>query len=173
MQSSTHQPLDIIVTTPMSARVSARVEAEEVRECIANGGEAWYFRNMGRNTPKHVHPGCRVFYVEDGYIRGFAKIAFITSAPEMVCSTTGRRFGDGIYVAMDARSWKWIEPIAMRGFQGWRYSKLREEEILIVGGWLDPMPYEEEAEMSREDFAIAVRQWRQERGIKEIEAHDL
>ena len=119
---------------------SAVQEAAEAKDCILDGGEAWYFRNLGSRTPKHLHPGCNVFYVEDGFIRGFVTVACITNAPEMICSTTGRHFGEGVYAVMDARTWVWIDPIPMHGFQGWRYTDLDEGGVEIIGDWLAPKP---------------------------------
>jgi hypothetical protein len=41
---------------------------------------------------------------------------------------------------MDATTWKWIEPIPMNGFRGWRYCKLGWEDIKVIGDWLDDKP---------------------------------
>lgn len=39
---------------------------------------------------------------------------------------------------MNASEWKWIKPIPMKGFQGWRYFDATCTEI--IGNWLDPKP---------------------------------
>lgn len=131
---------DIIVTTPQACAEAAALEAAESIQCIQEGGEAWYFRNLGLHAPRDLEEGDRCFYVEEGYVRGFATVSAITWSPSEICQTTGRHFGQGVYACMDARSWKWIEPIPMRGFQGYRYSRLAEQEIVVVGRWLDPKP---------------------------------
>lgn len=124
--------MDIIVTTPKREIANAAAEAAEV---IADGGGR-YFRHLGRR-PEKTKPGERIFYVEDGYIRGFAIILLIEYC-DMKCATTGRMW-TGINAGMDATTWQWIRPIPMRGFQGWRYFTA-PPDMEIVGNWLDPKP---------------------------------
>lgn len=125
--------MDIIVTTPRNAIGTAAKEAED---CKREGG-GFYFRNL-RNKPKNLKPGDKCFYVENGYIRGYAIVDEIREDPGLTCATTGRTFAPGYYVMMDATSWTWIRPIPYQGFQGWRY--FQAPAIEIVGGWLDPKP---------------------------------
>lgn len=125
--------MDIIVTTPKSQSKLAAEEAEELK--MFGGG--FYFR-VFRKRPKNLNIGDRVFYVEDGYVRGFLKVTEIIDQEINICETSGNDFGSGVRVEMDAKDWKWIKPIPMKGFQGWRYSKL--ETVEIIGGWLDPKP---------------------------------
>ena len=131
--------MDIIVTTPKSQMENARREAADVK--AAGGGE--YFRRFHSKPP--VHPGERVYYVEDGYVRGFALVDRVEHHPNgMRCESTGRFWQYGWYVFMDAACWCWIEPVAMTGFQNFRLAhmdpKHRLLEPKIVGGWLDPKP---------------------------------
>lgn len=120
--------------------LSAAREAKEARETIEAGGESWYFRNLVRR-PKHFHEGGRVFYVEDGWARGYAHCFALTEDPAgKVCATTGREFGPGVYACMDALTWCWIAPIAMQGCQGWRYWRVPEERVAVVGHWRDEKP---------------------------------
>lgn len=146
---------DIIVTTPKSEIGNA---AKEAAECIANGG-GWYFRRVF--TKPRINRGERVWYVEDGYIRGYAIVSEIidTSTPEgrtklkgmgleviPECDVTGRRYGHGNYIFMRAESWKWINPVAKQGFQGWQYFNANtyigvpSSQTWAVGGWKDPKP---------------------------------
>lgn len=127
---------DIVVTTPRTQMATA---AQEAADCIAEGG-GLYFRNLGFHTPKDLEVGGRCFYVEDGAVRGFCTVTAVTDRPQMVCDTSGRDFGPGVYVFMDAATWHWIAPLPMSGFQGWRYSTLEEHEIKVLGGWLDSRP---------------------------------
>ena len=56
----------IIVTTPKSEMSSAEQEA---KECLRNGS-GFYFRKLNKK-PKDILIGeSRIYYVEDGYIRG-------------------------------------------------------------------------------------------------------
>lgn len=132
---------DIVVTTPKTRMEAAAREAKEARETIQAGGESWYFRNLGKGKPKHFFEGGRVYYVEDGWVRGFAKCFALTPDPKgKTCVTTGQRFKPGWYACMDPKSWTWILPIEMEGFQGWRYWKVHPRKISPAGGWLAPKP---------------------------------
>lgn len=126
--------MDIIVTTPKSKMKQAAQEAENIK--FSNGG--YYFRKLGR-LPKKLNVGDRVFYVENGAVRGYCLLYAIEEGRQ-VCETSGQDYGDGLFARMDATTWKWISPIPMRGFQGWHYSKLQEDEIHVIGDWLDPRP---------------------------------
>ena len=123
---------DIVVTTPKN---KMGIAAEEARQCI-EAGSGFYFRTF-RNKPRQLGVRSRIFYVEDGYVRGFGVVSEIVDG-NMTCGTTGHDWGYGYHAIMEADSWKWIRPISMKGFQGWRY--FDAPRIQIVGGWLDPKP---------------------------------
>lgn len=128
---------DIIVTTPKSEIGNAAAEAEA---CKRDGG-GYYFRQF-HALPRGVGVGSRVFYVEDGYVRGFAAVSAVREKGGTIrCDTTGRTWGgEGrAFLVMRADSWNWIRPIPMRGFQGWRYFDA-PAPLHIVGGWRDPRP---------------------------------
>jgi len=125
--------VDILVTTPKSQMVVAALEAQE---CLSRGGGE-YFRKLA-TLPKGLRAGSKVFYVEDGFVRGFAVVDRVVDG-EMVCSTTGTQWGAGIYAVMDASTWQWICPLPMKGFQGWRYFT-KASEVRIVGDWKSPRP---------------------------------
>lgn len=152
--------MDIIVTTPKTEIANARKEAQD---CISNGG-GYYFRRL--HSRPDIKSGERIFYVEDGFIRGFAlcerlidsstkegRDQLIEMGLEIIpeCETTGRQFGHGLYAFMPADSWTWISPIPMKGFQGWRYARPSRfnsyltvnglnYELKTVGNWLSPKP---------------------------------
>lgn len=126
--------MDIVVTTPKSKIKAAAQEAEEAKRT----GGGYYFR-IFKKSPNAI-PGDRVFYVEDGYIRGFCVISYIKYMHREVCGTTEKGYGEGYYIYMDVKTWKWIKPIPMIGFQGFRYMEA-SKEIEIIGGWLDPKPF--------------------------------
>lgn len=131
---------DIIVTTPKDRRADAAAEAEDAKQY---GGDTLYFRRIGNYAHLCVRPGERIYFVEDGYVRGFALLDHTRTAQEpRTCDTTGREYPEGFFLFMRADSWKWIQPIPMQGFQGWRYAHRCDlpEDVEIVGGWLDPMP---------------------------------
>ncbi|MDD4891972.1 MAG: hypothetical protein PHU85_18790, partial [Phycisphaerae bacterium] len=108
--------MDIIVTTPKKEIDNA---AKEAADCISKGG-GHYFRRFSQ-WPRELHIGDWVWYVEDGYLRGRAKVTNITTAEGMICQSTRRKWPPGAYVVMDATSWRWVKPIPLRGFLGFRY----------------------------------------------------
>lgn len=112
--------------------------ADEAAEMKRLGGNGFYFRTF-RQMPRELSPGSRIFYVEDGYIRGYGLVKSITTV-NAICSTTGTVWGEGFHAIMPAKSWTWIAPILMKGFQGWKY--FDAPDIKIVGGWKDPKPKE-------------------------------
>ena len=124
--------MDIVVTTPKSEIENA---AREAQFCIENGS-GFYFRNLGRRQPRGLEIGSKIFYVEDGWVRGFAVVSLITEEPQ-ICEVTGKVYGNSTKAVMDAKGWNWIKPIPMKGFQGFRYFK---EPYEVVGDWLSPKP---------------------------------
>jgi hypothetical protein len=115
--------LDIIVTTPKSQMANA---AQEAADCLRDGGGE-YFRRFAIGQAPNVEPGDRVYYVEDGYIRGFAVVRDTQRMEDggMTCDTTRRSWPPGFYVFMRADSWQWIAKIPWPGFQGFRYARYR------------------------------------------------
>lgn len=130
--------MDIIVTTPRSQMKNA---AQEAADCIANGG-GYYFRRFAQK-PSLLKVGDRVWYSEDGWLRGFAKVDRIEYKQEtQQCDTTGYLWERGWYVFMRADSWQWVEPQPYKGFQGYRYFDHNSfcYDMTLRGGWTDPKP---------------------------------
>ena len=128
---------NIIVTTPKSEIETA---SKEAKKCI-NDGSGYYFRTFKRK-PKGIESGSKIYYVEDGYIRGYGVIAGLADGQKK-CDVTGRVFGEDnnqniCHAIIPACTWKWIKPIPMKGFQGFRY--FYDSGVEIAGGWLDPKP---------------------------------
>jgi len=136
--------MDIIVTTP---KAQMRAAAQEAADAVAAGGGE-YFRRFPDHANPNVVAGDRVYYVEDGYVRGYALVSRVKHrSTHRRCDTTGRLWLPGYYVYMPANTWTWIRPIPMRGFQGFRYAQACceagvafDEDMEIIGGWLDPRP---------------------------------
>jgi len=152
--------MDIIVTTPKSQMKAAAAEAAHA---IAGGGGEYFRRFPIGHYPVLLKVGDRVWYVEAGYVRGCATVTRMERRPRgMDCDATGLHWAPGIYAFMDATSWRWIRPLPMRGFQGFRYAgrgcgPVAHGEgaapanhltvggrdlgrIQIVGGWRDARP---------------------------------
>ena len=126
--------MDIVVTTPKSESENAALEADEVKR--AGGG--FYFRVFNKR-PKSLEKGNRVFYVEDGAMRGYAIILHLQDVSQMECDVTGKTYPGRCCAFMDATSWKWIKPIPMKGFQRYKYLN-GHETIEVIGNWLDSKP---------------------------------
>lgn len=130
---------DIVVTTPKTRMEEA---AKEAQACIAAGG-GFYFRVFkGNGYPRKVRPGDRVFYVEDGYLRGFCTVVAVDKGIEgqpQVCDTTGNVWYGHMRITMDAKTWKWVKPIPIKGFRGWYYFTPTSEPV-VIGDWLDSKP---------------------------------
>ena len=129
---------DLIVTTPKREMANAAAEAEWAKQ-QGGGPSIHYFRRIP-TVPRDAGPGSKVYYVENGYIRGYAVLLGIDDGSGIgnTCEVTGRDWSGNWQLVMRADSWKWIKPIPMRGFQGWRYFDGSDCEE--VGGWLDPRP---------------------------------
>lgn len=122
---------DIIVTTPKSRMAEAAREAEEAK--AAGGG--YYYRDFKTGKVPDVRASDRVYYVEDGYVRGYCLVDRV-----IISSSNGKR---AARVYMDVKTWAWVDPIPMRGFQGFRYAQkagVRRDAIREVGNWRIPRP---------------------------------
>ncbi len=129
--------MHIIVSTPIKESDNSWREAEDIK--AAGGGT--YFRKLAR-WPSQVNPGDFCFYLDQLAIRGYCAITEIVSGHRL-CETTGRDWGEGYYLLMDATTWKWIEPIPIPagGFRNFQYfDKHKYPEVKVVGGWLDLNP---------------------------------
>lgn len=115
-----------------------RTAAEEARQCTEAGGGT-YFRFF-RIKFKRLQTGSRIFYIEDGHIRGFAFVTGIIHSKQLRCDVTGKRWGEGWYAIMPADSWKWIKPIARKGFMGHQAMIQIAKKVQVIGGWLDEKP---------------------------------
>ena len=104
--------MDILVTTPKSSHKLAAEEAKFVKE---NPGAYWFRTIRGR---PNVQIGDRVYYVDNGQIRGYG-IVFDIEYGGTECEATGK-----IYYGthLKQRKWVWLKnPIPFKGFQGFRY----------------------------------------------------
>ncbi|MGD8718385.1 MAG: hypothetical protein PVH29_06130 [Candidatus Zixiibacteriota bacterium] len=119
---------DVIVTTPKNRMAEAALEAEEIK---AVGGGYYYREFKYRVAPAAIGEGDRVYYVEDGYIRGFCLVS-------RVAKNYMLRF---MTVFMDPTSWKWIKPLPWKAPRSFQYAPAYlHDKVEIVGGWLDPRP---------------------------------
>ena len=129
----------IIVTTPKSEMVNAAKEAAFAKK-DKNPNCARYFRRFPLGKAPKIEHGSYVFYVEDGYVRGFCMVSGLKDIKhDITCRATEKRYKPGTYVMMLAATWYWIKPIPMKGFKGYRYAA-PDFKYEIVGDWKDPRP---------------------------------
>jgi hypothetical protein len=122
----------------------------EAADVLAAGGGEYFRRFAVHAATANIRRGDWVWYVEDGYLRGRCQVTrVVRECDGRQCATTGRYWMPGFYVFMDSRSWQWIEPLAMKGFQGFRYVHPRSlgellcaqvQQATFLGGWRDPRP---------------------------------
>jgi len=130
------EPIDFIVTTPKNRMNEAAAEAWRAKMDHRDGLGAGYYARSVPFIPRGCRPGSRIFYVENGFIRGFGVAGEIVGRdhPEA-------EFGPFIKIPCD--SWRWIRPIRMRGFRGIRqFAKAVE----VIGVWRDPRPTDPDLE---------------------------
>lgn len=110
--------MDIIVTIPKKMLAQVEEEERQAEAARLRGEEIYYFWKLGQ-VPKHLNIGNRCYFVWDGAMRAYHKVVGL--AKDMTCQTTGT-FYPGLSVVLDPVIHE-IEPIPMKGFQGYRYKK--------------------------------------------------
>jgi hypothetical protein len=127
---------DIVVTTPIKYK---DVAAQEAKDCLACGG-GFYFKTFFFK-PKRLELGSRVYYIDDGAIRGFGILSYEYTG-RLQCETSGNVWGDNesYNAIIPAHTWHWVKPVVMRGFQGFRYMKQARDTVEIIGDWQKPKP---------------------------------
>ena len=118
--------MDILVTTPQSEIDTSRREGEIVE---AEGG--YWFRTF-RFKPK-VEPNDKIYFVENGLIKGYGIIFDVSQTEEEECEVTGRIWRGNWVVKYN--NWHWLKsPIPFKGFQGIRYiERLPELQEALTG----------------------------------------
>ena len=123
----------IVFTNPLSRlelrrRVRADFAADPSR---AEGVD--FFWCMKKVTPRRLDVGDRVYYVEDGRLVGFHLVSEIEWYARRVDSYTGLVYPSGVYVSGPAASWRYVDRVAMRGFQGFRYAPDEWGALALIG----------------------------------------
>ena len=120
---------DLVITMPEAV----------VRSVLAAPEDVFFFHRTGRGRPRWHEVHDRVFFVWSGFVRGYGRTHSIKRLGTTV-SLDGKRFKPGWYLKIYPDSWRWIEPIPMVGFQGFRYSRFEEQDISVLGTWRDEQP---------------------------------
>lgn len=103
---------DIIITVPK--KISWDDYSQEL-EAVKDGTQVMNYKV--RSFPK-TSIGNKCYVVYDGFIRGWMEIVGL-SEEEFTCTTTGRVWS-GKFIQRSGEFHE-IEPIPMKGFQGFRY----------------------------------------------------
>lgn len=125
--------MDMLVTTPKSEIETSRKEGKVVER---EGG--YWFRTF-RFRPK-VGKGNRIFFVENGLIRGYGIVFGIHQTKgRKLCDLTKRAWGKAGDWVVAYSDWHWLKnPIEFKGFQGIRYVNRMpglEKEIEAGARW--------------------------------------
>lgn len=123
-----------MVTSP---RTRMKEMAAEAEDALA-GKFTHYHRSIDRH-PREFKPGSRVYYVEDGAIRGFCVVETLVQAVGGKPTNEFYAPRSGLLIYMRCDSWMWVDPVAYCGFQAWRYAPARST-FHVVGRWTDPRP---------------------------------
>jgi len=121
--------MNILVTIPMPESKTSKQEAEAVKKTSGH----WF--RVFRFKPK-VDPWDRIYFVENGLIKGYGVIFDIQQLFEPVkCDVTDRlwgKYGDWI---IKYNNWTWLTPpLKCKGFQGIRYIKDKIESYVRKNG---------------------------------------
>lgn len=106
---------DIVMTIPKS------ISWEDYEREILAAGQHMVMNYRVPNRPK-IEPGERCYIVHHGVVRGYMNVVGVAFRPGFYCTTTGRYWPEGWYVQRSGQFFK-IDPIPMKGFQGYRYWK--------------------------------------------------
>ena len=132
--------MDMIVTTPKTRMAEA---AKEAADAIADSGLSHYCLRFPLKHQPQLAANDRIYYVEDGYVRGFAVVHWLGwQSEEEHSGDSGTPCRPGFSVYMKTNSWQWITPIPMKGFRGFRYARgyFLREQVQVIGNWRDPKP---------------------------------
>lgn len=103
---------DIIITVPKS---TSWKEYEKELDVVKDYSQVLNFKVS--NFPKTI-PGKKCYIVHDGTVKGWMEIVNL-SEKDFECSTTGEKW-KGKFVERSGK-FHYINPIPMKGFQGFRY----------------------------------------------------
>jgi hypothetical protein len=106
--------MDIVITIPKNIKWE---EYEKELEAVKDGKEVMNFKV---NAFPSTFIGNRCYVVHDGFIKGWMEIVGLSNK-DFVCSTTGTEW-KGKFIERSG-PFTYIEPIPMKGFQGFRYFK--------------------------------------------------
>lgn len=73
------------------------------------------------SMPKESGVGARCYLCHDGKVKGWMTITGIVERDGFTCDTTGKPWARGIYVQRAGTFNYLLNPLPMKGFQGWHY----------------------------------------------------
>lgn len=123
---------DIILTWPKGRTLESYVMA--LGEAFHND-ELINFR-VSNLPAKEAFQGDRVYMVHDGHIRGYNWLYgyAMRLENEVKDPVSGAFWPAGKYIVR-LPGWKAIDPIPMKGFQGWRYADKYFKRSEVTGIW--------------------------------------
>lgn len=114
--------MDWISTLPKQIRWDAY---EQELKAVLDGSQEMMYRV--RCCPKNIQEGDRWFVLWNGYVRGWMSVTGVVQIGQFQCTTTGKVWPPGWYIKRSGQ-FHHIEPIPMKGFQGYRKFNQTGEE---------------------------------------------
>lgn len=105
---------DIVVTLPATVKWE---DYEKELEQVITGEIRLNFKVP--NFPKETGVGCKCYVVHKGFVRGWMEIVGFRD-DDFLCEFTGK-YWDGKFIERSGEFHYLLEPIPMKGFQGFRY----------------------------------------------------
>ena len=113
---------DWVITIPKTVKWE---DYEKEIEAVKDGSQTMWYRVPGAPS---VAKGDRMFVVWNGFVRGWMNVTGTKLRPSFICSTTGKEWKEGWYVGRSGEFHR-IDPIPMKGFQGYRRMYLTDDLI--------------------------------------------
>jgi hypothetical protein len=107
---------DVVVTVPKNRWLHWLAEGDLPGDPLDELGE-WDF-SVGAMTPTSLPRGSRVYVVAHGLLRGYAPLVRVNAGLERLDKGLVRCGGA---VAVTLQPFGKLEPVEIKGFQGWRY----------------------------------------------------
>lgn len=111
------EPKDVVITLPSNLKWE---EYEKELEAVKDGKQVMNFKVPKLPTSTAIGNKCYICY--QGNIIGWMEIVGLVSDKDFDCTTTGKNWS-GNFIQRSGKFNKLETPIAMKGFQGFRYYK--------------------------------------------------
>ena len=117
--------MNTIITLPSKIKWE---DYEKELDKVKNFEENMFFKVPTK--PKQLNIGDKCYLVHQGFVKGWMQVMGIWKI-EFDCTTTGKKWPAGIYIARSGPFHELKTPIPMKGFQGYRYAPIEWDDLEI------------------------------------------